>query len=59
MKGTGRKIRLIPKRAALTLLMGALAIAGTLGINAHAEPGQATDENLVGKTVIGCYLLSE
>ena len=51
MKGIGRKIRLTPKRAALTLFMGAIAIAGALGINAHAEPGQATDENLVGKTV--------
>lgn len=55
-KGIGRKICLTPKRAALTLLMGAIAIAGALGISAHAATGQATDENLVGKTV---YLNSD
>lgn len=48
-KGIGMKIHFTPKRTALTLLMGAIAIAGALGINAHAATGQATDENLVGK----------
>ena len=46
------KVHIPIKRVSIALLAGIIGmIAGTAVINAHAEEGHATDENLVGKTV--------